>query len=185
MKLKLLIGIGCLMACMICPAAFAQEAPTAEVFGGFATARLSDGGGGMSGWGASVAFNLNDKFAVKLDTNGLYAGVEGCNDCSAQMYNILGGVQYNLLRQDNFTVFVEGLAGLNNSRVNLKVPGLLDVSGSHNGLGLAFGGGVDWKFSDNFTWRVAQLGYLGTRHEGEMGNAFRFQTGILIPLGKK
>ena len=193
MKVKHLIGIVCLMTCMVLPTAiFAQDYAPVEIFGGLSTMRVGDwkidgntipdSGGGMTGWGASVAFNINPSWAIKADMSGLYAKVEE-SDESAKRYNILGGVQYNIRQYEPINIFVEGLAGFTN---------YAEGDDSLKGLGLAFGGGVDWNITDKFAWRVAQAGYtfasLGNNDlfgDNKMkSSGFRFQTGILIFLGK-
>ena len=200
MKVTSLVAFGCLMACMICSAGFAQDVPVAEIFGGLSihgigdqtinvddeSFKIDDSGGTATGWGLSFAYNLNPSFAVKVDTSGQYAGVENCDDCSVAIYGILGGIQYTK-RYEKFNVFAEGLVGL--ATYGEKVG---NESDTYKGLGLSFGGGFDWKFSENFHWRVAQINYTHSRpsltFDGDdlklSYNGFRFQTGILIPLGK-
>jgi len=195
-----------LIACVICPATFAhEEAPTAEFFGGYSFAKLgqssvtvsaggenlsltSDGAqGNAGGWGASFAFNLSDSFAIKVDTSGQYAKFTDYDDSRLSLHNILGGVQYTM-RLEEVNIFFEGLGGL--ATRGAKLRGDID---SMNGFGMAFGGGVDWKFSESIYWRVAQMNYTYARFSKDVDNVniklsypgFRFQTGILIPLGKK
>ena len=180
-------------------AVFAQDYAPVEVFGGLSVMRVGqmddkDGrlvlsSGGMSGWGASVAFNLNPSWAVKADFSGQYTGIEGLKNVNLGRHNILGGVQYNM-RYSSFNVFFEGLAGL--TSYGLNGDNVRD-NANFKGLGIAGGGGVDWKFSDRFSWRVAQMNYtfakVGNRDypgnpiEGAKAGGFRFQTGILINLG--
>ena len=177
--------------------AFAQDYAPAEVFGGLSVMRVGEtkadrngtsfsilDSGGMTGWGASVAFNLNPNWAIKADFSGQYASIENTNE-TMNRYNILGGVQYNIPVEEKVNVFVEGLVGL----TTISIP--IYTDGSTKGLGMAFGGGVDWKFSEKLHWRVAQAGYTYARVANSNWtdlhakvNGFRFQTGILIPLGK-
>jgi len=42
MKVKLLVAVGCLTACMICPAAFAQDYHKFDVFMGYSLSKVSD-----------------------------------------------------------------------------------------------------------------------------------------------
>ena len=205
-KVTISVVMACLIACVTCPAAFAQEeAPIAEFFGGYSLVKLgqtsvnvsagsenisltSDGAqGNAGGWGASLALNLSNSIAIKVDTSGQYAKFESFDDSRLSLHNILGGVQYTK-RYESVNIFVEGLAGLATRGAKL-----LGESDSMNGLGMAFGGGVDWKFSESIHWRVAQMNYTYARFSKDVDDVniklsypgFRFQTGILIPLGKK
>jgi len=191
MKVRSLIVIGCLMACMVCPAVFAQEeAPKAEVFGGFSLMNFEDPDcayhpkGRLGGWGAGFAANLNSSFAIKADMSGLYAGGQNSNGTKLDgsrisQYNILGGVQYTK-RFETINVFGEALGGY--ARVDEK----LTTTHTHeyNGYALAFGGGVDWKIRPNIGWRIAQVDYMPAHWNKKFHHSVRFQTGILIPLGK-
>jgi len=49
---------------------------------------------------------------------------------------------------------------------------------------MAFGGGVDWKFKQNIAWRIAQVDYIPAHWNTKFHHNYRYQTGILIPLGK-
>ena len=132
-KVTISVVMACLITCVICPAVFAQEeAPTAEFFGGYSFAKLgqasvnlsagaenlsltSDGAqGNAAGWGTSLAFNLSNSFAIKVDTSGQYAKFDDFNDSRLSLHNILGGVQYTK-RYESINIFVEGLAGLRHS----------------------------------------------------------------------
>ena len=177
MKVKSLIVIGCLMACVFCPSVFAQEeTPVAELFGGFSFVQRSEGA--LTGWDASVATDLSSGFAFKMDVGGAYSTLKDSDDSRVGQYNVMIGLQYK--RQcEKFDVFVEGLAGL--GHVRERTGSRHEVA---NGYIMAFGGGFDWKISPKFTWRAVQADYMPLRVNGDTINGFRVQTGILIPLGK-
>ena len=188
-KVKLLIGIGCcLIACMVCPAAFAQEeTPVAELFGGLSLLKMKDHGG-MYGWGAGFAVNLNPNLAVKVDTSGTYASITNSSGYStggtAKNHNVLGGIQYTR-RYEDFSVFGEALGGLTNHGESSR-----GISDSVSGFGMSFGGGADYFFSPRFGWRT-QLNYIAAffnedkTEGGGTKHSYRFQTGIVIRLGMK
>ena len=191
MKTKSLIGIGFLMACMVCPAVFAQEeAPKAELFGGFSIMNFEDADcnyhpkGKVGGWAASFAANLNPEFAVKADFSGLYSSGKNPDGTRVEgsritQYNILGGVQYTK-RYENINVFGEALGGF------VKVDEKITAYHSHayNGYGMAFGGGVDWKFNPKIAWRIAQVDYMPAHWNEKFHHNIRYQTGVLLSLGK-
>jgi len=176
MKVKslMIIVIGCLAILMVCPALFAQE--EAEFFGGYSFVKRSDGE--LSGWGVSAAADLHSGFAAKLDVSGVYSTLEEFDDSRVRQYNVMGGAQYTK-RFEKINIFVEGLAGL--GQVHERADNERD---SVSGFVMAFGGGLDWKFSPKIAWRVAQADYMPLRVNGTTVNGFRFQTGILIPFGK-
>ena len=191
MKVKSLIGIGCLVACLVCPAVFAQEeAPTAELFGGLSIMSFEDEDcayhpkGSLRGWGTSLAINLDPSFAIKADISGLYSGVETSGGdriegSGINQHNILGGVQYTK-RYESINVFGEALGGF--AHVDEKLTS--SHKHAYKGIAMAFGGGVDWKINRNISWRVAQVDYMPARWNQKMHHSVRFQTGVLIPLGK-
>jgi len=140
---------------------------------------ILSGGGTRAGWGAGFIYNIKDKLDLKADVNGVYRG--------GSMHNILGGVQYNALSVEQYklNVFVEGLGGLGHSSSSSVVIDDVRVGGgSSNAFVMALGGGVDWKFSDKYSWRVAEMDYMRSFAKGGGANMFRFQTGVLISLGK-
>jgi len=123
MKVKSLIGIGCFMTCVVCPAVFAQEeVPKAELFGGLSIMSFEDPDcaihpkGSMPGWGASVAVNIDPNFAIKADFSGVYRSVSDrsgnkIDGSAVKQHNILGGMQYTK-RFNDINVFGEALGGL-------------------------------------------------------------------------
>ena len=177
MKVKSLMVIGCLMACVFCPSVFGQEETSqAELFGGFSLVQRSDGK--LPGWGVSVAADIASGFAFKLDMSGGYSTLRDFDDSSVSQHNILGGAQY-AKRFEHVNVFAEALAGLGHVRERIG-----GEYGNANGFAMAFGGGLDWKFSQKLGWRVAQLDYMPLRVNGATEKGFRLQTGLLIPFGK-
>jgi hypothetical protein len=191
MKVKSLIVIGCLAACMVCPAVFAQEeAPAAEFFGGLSIMTFEDKDcaynpkGSMAGWGLGLALNLNSSFAVKADLNGNYSAVKTSGGDKVEgsginQHNIMGGIQYTK-RYEDINIFAEALGGF--ARVSEKMTSSHEHS--YKGFAMAFGGGVDWKISPGIGWRIAQVDYIPSRWNDRFHHNVRIQTGVLIPLGK-
>ena len=179
------------MTCVVCPAVFAQEeAPAAELFGGFSIMNFEDPDcvyrpkGRLAGWAASFAVNLNPEFAIKADFSGLYNSVTNTDGTRIEgsgisQYNVLGGVQYTK-RYEKINVFGEALGGF------VKVDEKITTNHTHEykGYGMAFGGGVDWKINPNIAWRIAQVDYMPSRWNERFHHNVRYQMGILIPLGK-
>jgi hypothetical protein len=180
MKIKLLCGIVFLMACMVCPAVFAQEeAPKFELFGGFASMSIAEpyfDRGGSRGVEASFTGNINSSVGIKGDFGVNIGNVEG--DGHVRRYTFMGGPQFTK-RTEKLNVFGHVLAGL--ARID---DGTSRYAWKANGLGLAFGGGVDWKIAPNVGWRVVQVDYMPVRWEGTFSHYVRVSTGVLIPLGK-
>ena len=68
--------LGLAMLLILSAAALGQEAPKAEIFGGYSYANmqlLSDRSG-FNGWNASATVNINRWFGLTMDFGGAYGG---------------------------------------------------------------------------------------------------------------
>ncbi len=149
--------------------AFAQDAPKAEVFGGYSYLRFS--GENFNGWNAALTGNFNKNFGITADISGHYKSIAGVGINS---YSFLFGPTV-AAPMDKVKPFAHALFGVN----RLGGGGTSDSS-----YALAFGGGLDVSLNDTFSIRLAQADYLRTHH-GDVGqNNFRLSTGVVIKLGK-
>lgn len=152
----------------------AQEAPKAEVYGGYSFANvqlLSSGRPNAHGWNASVSVNLNRWFGLATDFGGLYGAsttttvmfpcTPPCTPTTIQetfegkTHTFLFGPRFSL-RREKVTPFVHVLLGgarLNSTIINTPVvpPSTPSrFSSSSFDFALALGGGVDYKFRDRW-----------------------------------
>lgn len=153
-------------------AAWSQDVPTFELFGGYSYLRVNPTGSSgvdTSGWEASGNYNFNRTWGLKADFSGHYC-------CGGdRLHTFLGGPQLSY-RSDRFTVFGHALFGGANAGGG---------GTSVNSAAWVFGGGFDWKFGDRVAWRVAQTDYLGTHFLGNTQSNFRASTGLVFRFGKK
>ncbi len=168
-----LAGLLLLLPC----SAAAQDTPKLEVFGGYSYLRANPGSGfvgsNASGWNASAAWNLNSRWGLKADFGGVYC----CSGQGERKHNFLFGPQFNIRRQKaNF--FVHGLVGMSYGNAPA-------VSFSDTVLAWAGGGGVDIRWTDRISLRIAQVDYLGTNYAGASQHHFRYSGGVVFRFGGK
>jgi opacity protein-like surface antigen len=159
----------------------ADDAPKAEVFGGYSYLRCDMGGSDVScnlnGWNTSVAFNAPKYFGIVADFGGTYGTVEDTVDM--KVHSFLFGPKFSV-RKEKYTPFAQALFGVANSKT--KVSGV--SLGSENGFAMTLGGGLDFNVGKKMAVRVAPE-YLMTRSEGESFNNFRLSAGIVFKLGNR
>lgn len=169
----------------------AQEAPKAEVFGGYSYLRADLSGishENFNGWEASLTGNFNRYFGVTADFSGHYKSITGI---SVNDYSILFGPQLSY-RTERVTGFGHALFGLNRAGATIGgstipiIGGFIpSASDSDTSYGMAFGGGFDVNVGKWFAIRLAQLDYLRTHHLDIAQNNLRYSAGIVLKLGSK
>jgi hypothetical protein len=169
------------MMAIFCCAALAQEAPRAEVFGGYQYFRGSTGINGvdnfnLNGWNASASGYLNDYFGVKADFAGSYgtpsmAGI----GIKTRLHTYMFGPVLRYTNASKITPFAHALFG--GGHISGSA---LGVSASESDFAWAAGGGADVSVNKRFGVRVAQLDFLQTRVAGNSQNNFRYSAGIVL-----
>lgn len=150
--------------------AFSQDVPRFEVFGGYSYMRVNPtglDGVNTSGWETSLNYNFSQHWGLKGDFSGHYC----CN--GEHLHTFLAGPQYSW-RNDKYTVFAHGLIG----GAHADAAAATDTS-----VAWVAGGGVDWKFSERWSWRIVQADYLGTHFLDNTQHDFRASTGLLFRFG--
>lgn len=145
----------------------AQDAPKAEVFGGYSYLRLNSdtpatvslSGINLNGWNASVTGNFNKWLGVTGDFSGHYGspsifGVE----VKTKTHLFLFGPRVSYRKSDRVTPFAQALFG--GARLNGSTSLLSD---SQTAFAMALGGGVDVKASKSVAIRLVQADYVLTR----------------------
>jgi len=198
-----LVRLGCtltLLALATFPVQAQDEAPKAEVFGGYSFAAFETGSGldrlKLNGWNASVAGNFNRWFGVVADFSGQY-GSQASVGRSA--HSFLFGPRLSYRGNERVTPFAHALFGA--ARAQRDQAGPLPPR-SETAFSLALGGGLDVKAGDRFSFRLAQADYLMTRMKEASGivcvqsintpcpvtrtgtqHNFRFSTGVVFRFG--
>jgi hypothetical protein len=172
--MRKMLVLAALLALLPC-AAVAQDTPTAEVFGGYSYLRANPGGGFLgsnaSGWNASAAWNWNKSLGVKGDFSGHYC----CSGNGEKKHDFLFGPQLNFRRQ-SANYFLHALVGVSHG----NAPGF-----SKTVMAWAGGGGIDVRWTDRISIRVAQVDYFGTHYASTMQHHFRYSGGIVFKFGAK
>jgi membrane-associated protease RseP (regulator of RpoE activity) len=170
--------------CLFCFAfssAFAQQdAPRAEVFGGYSYADIDTNGltssrQNANGWESSISGNFNKWLAAEADVAGYYKNYSAV---SVTDYSYAAGPRFNFK-----PIFVHALIGGDHLRGSES-----GVSKSQDSLAGAFGGGVQAKISGPWSAR-ASADYAFTRHNILGGpsvtqNNVRVSVGIVYSFGR-
>jgi len=164
----------CAVIALLSASTLGQSTLRFDAFGGYSYLH-SDPGSGLrsadaSGWATSLNWNWNRWLGLKSDFSGSYC-------CTGQRENnLLFGPQVTF-RREHANFFVHGLGGVSHGN-----PGGV----SDNVAAYAFGGGVDWRFTQSgFGLRLGQLDYLATRYGGITRNNVRYSTGFVFNFGGK
>lgn len=156
--------------------AVAQDAPKAEVFGGYQYTNVDTKGVGdrqsFNGWNADLAANVSENIGVVADFSGAYKSEGGA---SFKIHSFLFGPRV-FATAGKATPFAQALFGVAHSNASLSGEGL----GSSNDFAMALGGGFDYNLTDNVAWRVGKFDYFMVRSSGESFNNFRIATGLVF-----
>jgi hypothetical protein len=129
---------------------WAQDAPKAQVFGGFSVASFDGPSRTQApGWQASLAGNLNETMGLVADFGGQYKN-------GGHAYEYLFGPRFNS-RMEKATLFGHALLG----GVTVGSSGV-----SQSGFGMGYGGGIDLRAGENLGVRLVQIDWLPTRMAG-------------------
>ena len=157
--------------------ALAQDAPKAEIFGGYQYLHANSGVSGvdgfnLNGWNASLSGYFNKNFGVTGDFSGSYGSPFGV---SVKFYTYTFGPVVRFPNHSKITPFAHALFG--GGHISGSA---LGTSVSDSGFTWAAGGGLDANLSSNFAIRVGQFDFLQTRIGGDNQNNFRYSAGIVI-----
>jgi len=133
-----------------------------------------------------VAADFSADFNSRSDTFGATVG-----QSKFSLYNITGGPQLKFPGSSKVAPFAHVLVGL--ARRNLTesfTSGTTNFTDQNTSFAMNLGGGIDYKLSNRFAWRIAQFDYnpifLRSRTLNTVTfpsrtlNGFRFSTGIVI-----
>jgi opacity protein-like surface antigen len=158
-------------------AAMAQEAPKAQVFGGYQWTSVDFGSGidrqNFNGWNAALDGYFNKNFGITADFSGAYKSENGAD---VKIHSYMFGPTLRM-PGEKVTPFVHALFGGAHASGSA-----LGMSAASNGFAYAFGGGLDLNAGKNFAIRVGQFDYLGTRFEIESQKNLRDSGGVVFKV---
>jgi opacity protein-like surface antigen len=173
----------------------AQDAPRAELFGGYSYLRVSPGsvleGAGGSGFTTSLAGNLTHNFGLVAEFSRHSRSLDfsdvinqpGAGGIQLRALTYLFGPRLTL-RGGNLEPFAHALFGAANGRVEATGIGIGERA-SGTAFTFALGGGLDLKVRKKLAIRVGQLDYLRTRTSDLGLNSVRYSTGLVFRLGTR
>lgn len=161
-------------------AAAAQDAPRAEVFGGYSylRANVADTGFNFNGGSGSIAFNPSHWWGIVGDVGDYRNGDFGI---STNLVTYLFGPRFSYRSGGRVTPFAQALFG--GAHVNASFIG---ISSSENAFAMALGGGFDARITHRFAFRIIQAEYLLTKFNDGLNNRqnnARVSTGIVFHWG--
>ena len=171
--MRKMIWLVCLVVLAGLPA-FAQDAPSVEIFGGASLFHADGAPSGRSlfgGWQASFTKNLDSSFGFKADLGGQYRSIFGLR---ASAYEFLFGPQFTF-RGKRKTGFVHLLTGAETARY---------AGASSTAFAFGFGGGVDLELGKQVAFRALQFDYIPNRYRGIWTHDIRMGAGIVLKLGR-
>lgn len=133
--------------------AWAQEAPKADIFGGYSFQNLDVGPNRETshGWMANVGGNVHPNIGIVGDFSGHYD-----ND-TFDSFGYMAGVRFNG-RTERINPFAEALFG------GIRQSNSL---GADNRFAMGFGGGVDIQANDLFSVRAVQFDWMPIKGDDE------------------
>ena len=167
----------CLTLFLCSPVLAQNEAPRAEIFGGY-----SHNIGEAQGWNASAAVNANRWFGVVADFGGLRA-TERAQDLegTVRANTFLFGPQFSY-RAKRVKPFARMLLGVTN--IKASATGVnQSVEFSDTGFSYGAGFGLDIRINRVVSIRAFQADYIHTRFQEEGQHNGRLSFGIVFSFG--
>ncbi|MBZ5698724.1 MAG: hypothetical protein LAN18_09275 [Acidobacteriia bacterium] len=164
--------------------AAAQDAPKAEVFGGYSYLRGNPGLGApginLNGGSGSISYNLSSAVGIVADVGGYHFSNGYGSGIGGNVISYLFGPKFVYRSSGKVEPFAQALFG----GARLSVAGF-----SNNAFAMALGGGVDVKATEHVAIRLIQAEYVMTRFNivgvaTDQNNA-RISAGIVFRFGGK
>jgi hypothetical protein len=153
--------------------AYAQNAPTFDVSGGYSFLRDEEN---FHGWLASITGNVTPVFGITGEVGGNYKSIDNVD---VDLHSYMVGPRFASRQNPSVTPFVHVLFG--GVRVGEEFAGLSD---STTEFALQPGAGVDFWANPNFGLRVG-ADYRRVFYEGYGSNQFRFNVGVVLAGGRR
>ncbi|MGA7216837.1 MAG: outer membrane beta-barrel protein [Candidatus Sulfotelmatobacter sp.] len=162
----------------------------------------------LNGWSGEAQYNANRWFGVAADIGGEYGGPVTANSGATtgvpngNSYSFLAGPVLTYRKKPHVTPYVHAVFGWNRASLSAStVKGPINTvptnAENYTGFVMALGGGLDYKLTQRFSLRLAQLDWFHTsvNFNKFYGNAFssdqfqgfsthqdnlRFSTGVVV-----
>lgn len=166
---------------------------TSDVFGGFTYFRGSRdlfsnarNTPSLTGWDASYTLHLTNHFGLTGAASGAYGPVRSAsgNDANVQFHSFLAGPQLSLVRTHSVDIFARALAGVGITDSGFSSRAFRGGDLTQSAFTAAFGGGVDWRLTNRFSYRILQPEYVMTRFPGGLQHSLQVSTGLVIRFGR-
>ena len=154
-----------------------------------------------NGFNAGAAYNITNWLAGVVDISGVYNSQGASNsNATSHIYSYLAGPRVYPLGHHKLTPFVHGLVGVASYHLHVPASGsgptfIQEFNQTDNNLSFAFGGGLDWKWTQHISIRLAQLDYQQTRAlradavasgaSPDNQNNFKYSGGVVFRFGEK
>lgn len=162
---------------LLSASAAAQDAPKAEIFGGYSYLRLNGGTNISGGWHASIAGNFNNYFGLVGEFSGHYKDLGPGTSVKVHTFTFGPRLTHRSTEQiDAFTHVTFGGARTSASA--------LGISASDTAFALTLGGGIDVRVTERVAIRPVQLDYVMTRFGGATQSNLRYSAGIVFRFSK-
>ena len=169
-KMSFLSG---LLIMLVGLSAFAQDnAPTAELFGGYSYLHTSLPGIGLNSNGGSASFAINPErwLGFVADFGGYHGSID---PVGVTNFTYLFGPRFSYRSKSSVTPFAQVLLGGVHQSASA-----FGGSGSQNAFAMTVGGGLDLRADSHWSWRMVQAEYLFT-HLTNQQNNLRVSTGVV------
>jgi hypothetical protein len=136
----------------------------------------------IRGWELSGTRHFTSSLGLTVDASGNYGQATSGfpTNARAREYLILGGPQYRMPHK-HFSAYVHALFGTVHQSVNQSGNSFfVTFPSSQWAFAGALGGGIDYKVSTDFSFRIVQADYLLTRIGSNFQSAPRLSAGLLI-----
>ena len=179
---KIVLFVILVLALSVCSVA-ADDAPKAEVFGGYSLLRANINGAdyNTNGWDGAVTGNLNRYFGVTADISGQYRTVTNTGlSTTLHEHTFLFGptVSYRVKKLKPFAHVLFGVS-------HGVFSGTSFSTQTQNVFAMEFGGGVDIKVAKHVALRPVELDWRRSSFASSTQNNLRYLAGIVLNLGGK
>ena len=145
----------------------------------------------LNGFDVSLFYRIKTKISIGGEVGGGFGSTTGTIgtttiDTSLKRFTYLFGPRFKVYENDKARVFVHSLFGGVHDKTNIKIgTSANSTSFSANAFAMEFGGGVDLRINDRFSFRAIQIGDTLTHFGNQFQNNVTVSSGMVYTFGKK